>query len=57
MIASPVHHHLAVTGMSCAGCVAAVETALRGTPGVVEARVNFAERTAQVAGVAGGRRR
>ncbi len=43
---------LAITGMSCAGCVAAVETALRAAPGVVEARVNFAERTAQVAGVA-----
>ena len=33
---------LAIAGMSCAGCVAAVETALRGTPGVVEANVNFA---------------
>lgn len=50
MIASPVHHHLAVTGMSCAGCVAAVETALRGVPGVAEASVNFADRTARVTG-------
>ena len=41
---------LAITGMSCAGCVAAVEAALRAVPGVVEASVNFAERTAQVAG-------
>ena len=41
---------LAITGMSCAGCVAAVETALRGVPGVVAANVNFAERTAQVTG-------
>ena len=41
---------LAIAGMSCAGCVAAVETALRGAPGVVEASVNFAERTAQVVG-------
>ncbi len=48
---SPVQPlRLAITGMSCAGCVAAVETALRGTPGVAEANVNFAERTAQVAG-------
>ncbi|MBE2294530.1 MAG: heavy metal translocating P-type ATPase, partial [Phycisphaerales bacterium] len=42
--------NLAITGMSCAGCVAAVETALRGVPSVVEANVNFAERTAQVVG-------
>lgn len=40
----------AITGMSCAGCVAAVETALRDVPGVVGASVNFAERTAQVTG-------
>ncbi len=43
-------HHLAITGMSCAGCVAAVETALRAAPGVAEAQVNFADRTAQVTG-------
>ena len=41
---------LAIAGMSCAGCVAAVETALRGVPGVAQASVNFAERTAQVSG-------
>jgi Cu+-exporting ATPase len=41
---------LVITGMSCAGCVAAVETALRKVPGVVSASVNFAERTAQVSG-------
>ena len=41
---------LAVTGMSCAGCVAAVENALRNAPGVTTADVNFAERTAQVSG-------
>jgi Cu+-exporting ATPase len=41
---------LAITGMSCAGCVAAVETALRTVPGVSAAQVNFAERTAQVSG-------
>ena len=44
------HHRLAITGMSCAGCVAAVETALRGAPGVAVAQVNFADRTAQVTG-------
>jgi len=42
------HHRLAITGMSCAGCVAAVETALRSAPGVAEAQVNFADRTAQI---------
>ncbi|MDG4596259.1 MAG: heavy metal translocating P-type ATPase [Candidatus Contendobacter sp.] len=46
----PSHRRLAITGMSCAGCVAAVETALRAAPGVAEARVNFADRTAQVTG-------
>lgn len=51
MSAEPVPlHHLAITGMSCAGCVAAVETALRQVPGVAEVRVNFADRTAQVRG-------
>ena len=40
----------AITGISCAGCVASVETALRNVPGVTAATVNFAERTAQVSG-------
>ncbi|MGB2971809.1 MAG: cation transporter, partial [Candidatus Competibacter sp.] len=39
---------LAIAGMSCAGCVAAVETALRAVSGVTEAHVNLVERTAQV---------
>ncbi|PIE83228.1 MAG: copper-translocating P-type ATPase [Candidatus Contendobacter odensis] len=43
-------HYLSISGISCAGCVAAVETALRNIPGVTEANVNFAERTAQVIG-------
>ncbi len=43
-------YRLAITGISCAGCVAAVETALRGVSGVTVAEVNFAERTAQVSG-------
>ncbi len=42
---------LSIGGMSCAGCVAAVEKALRAVPGVDEASVNFAEHTAQVHGV------
>jgi Cu+-exporting ATPase len=42
--------HLSIAGMSCAGCVAAVEKALRGVPGVESASVNFAEHTAMVNG-------
>lgn len=41
---------LSVSGMSCAGCVGAVEDALRGVDGVAEANVNFAEHTALVDG-------
>ncbi len=36
--------------MSCAGCVATVEKALRAVPGVEQATVNFAEHTALVEG-------
>src|SRR3569832_1239381 len=46
------HVRLAIAGMSCAGCVSAVEPALRGVPGVHEAAVNLAERTAEVSGTA-----
>ena len=46
----PLVHRLSIGGMSCAGCVASVERALRGVPGVSEAAVNFAEHTATVAG-------
>jgi Cu+-exporting ATPase len=42
--------HLSIGGMSCAGCVATVENALRGVPGVAAASVNFAEHTAEVNG-------
>ena len=38
--------------MSCAGCVATVENALKNVPGVAEATVNFAEHTATVTGAA-----
>jgi Cu+-exporting ATPase len=41
---------LSISGMSCAGCVASVESALKGVPGVVEVNVNFAEHTATVQG-------
>lgn len=42
--------HLSIAGMSCAGCVAAVDKALRAVPGVESASVNFAEHTAVVTG-------
>jgi len=43
---------LAIEGMRCAGCVTSVENALRAVPGVAEASVNFASRTADVRGKA-----
>ena len=43
---------LSVLGMRCAGCVSAVETALRETPGVTLAEVNFADHSAIVKGKA-----
>jgi Cu+-exporting ATPase len=39
---------LSIGGMSCAGCVATVENALQGVPGVEQATVNFADHTATV---------
>lgn len=41
---------LSVSGMSCAGCVSAVENALKSVPGVSDAAVNFAEHTADIRG-------
>src|SRR5271165_2827905 len=41
---------LAVTGMSCAGCVSRVERALRAAPGVTDAAVNLATERARVTG-------
>lgn len=41
---------LSLSGMSCAGCVSRVETALNNVAGVVSATVNFAEHTATVEG-------
>lgn len=41
---------LHVMDMSCAGCVDTVEKTLRSVPGVSDAQVNFAEKTATVTG-------
>lgn len=41
---------LSVAGMSCAGCVSAVESALAAVPGVESATVNFADHSATVKG-------
>lgn len=43
-------HRLSISGMSCAGCVSTVESALKQLPGVQDAVVNFAEHTATVHG-------
>jgi len=43
---------LSIGGMSCAGCVNTVETALNNVPGVTQANVNFAEHTAMIEGTA-----
>ena len=50
MTNSSVVRRLSIAGMSCAGCVATVENALKNVPGVTEATVNFAEHTATVTG-------
>jgi Cu+-exporting ATPase len=41
---------LSLSGISCAGCVSSVETALNDVDGVISASVNFAERTAAIEG-------
>ena len=46
--AEPEEWNLAIGGMHCASCVARVEGALRGVPGVAEARVNLATERAGV---------
>ena len=46
------HTRLSVTGMSCAGCVSAVEEAMSAVPGIDKAVVNFAEHTATYTGKA-----
>jgi len=45
-----IQYRLSISGMSCAGCVASVENALRNVDGVENATVNFAEHTASVEG-------
>ncbi|MCW8983159.1 MAG: heavy metal translocating P-type ATPase, partial [Gammaproteobacteria bacterium] len=45
-----MQYRLSIGGMSCAGCVGAVEKLLRGVAGVDSAEVNFAEHSALVNG-------
>lgn len=44
--------HLLINGMSCASCVSRVQNALQQVPGITQARVNLAERSALVTGEA-----
>lgn len=41
-------YHLALSGISCASCVSTIEKALKSVPGVKDAQLNFAEKTASV---------
>lgn len=41
---------LALSGVTCAGCVGRIEKALNQAPNVVAAQVNFASRTAEISG-------
>ncbi|GHE92709.1 heavy metal translocating P-type ATPase [Thalassotalea profundi] len=43
-------HHLMIEGAGCASCVGKIEGALKATNGVVNAEMNFADRTVQVTG-------
>lgn len=47
-MADPQTTLLKISGMSCASCVARVESALRDMPGVTKAAVNFATESAQI---------
>jgi len=44
------NHQFRLEGMTCAGCVSKVESALQAVSGVVAASVNFAAKTAEVQG-------
>jgi Cu+-exporting ATPase len=61
-MSKPIHDHreatehhdatsLSITGASCASCVATIEKALAAVPGVTQATMNFADRTALVSGI------
>ena len=39
---------LSILGMRCAGCIAAVETALQGVTGVESVNVNFADHSSRI---------
>nr|WP_298414972.1 heavy metal translocating P-type ATPase [uncultured Halomonas sp.] len=45
-----IDQRLAISGMTCAGCVNTVQKALKATPGVTHAQVNFGNHTAEVRG-------
>ncbi|WP_347988758.1 heavy metal translocating P-type ATPase [Methylomonas sp. AM2-LC] len=47
---SPTDLRLSILGMRCAGCIAAVDTALRSVNGVTDVSVNFADHSANVSG-------
>ncbi len=47
-----IETRLSILGMRCAGCIAAVETALQGVEGVASVNVNFADHSAVVTGAA-----
>jgi len=51
-VTPPVETDLAITGMTCASCVARVEKALLRVPGVTTAAVNLATERARVTGAA-----
>ena len=48
----PTTHHLAVTGMTCAGCVNAVTSTLSRVPGATQVRVSLEAGRAAVSGSA-----
>src|SRR3978361_185937 len=48
---APAELQFAVSGMTCASCVARVEKALKKVPGVTDASVNLATEKAQVTAV------
>ena len=47
---SPEEVRLSILGMRCAGCIAAVESALNAVAGVTKVSVNFADHSATVIG-------